>query len=98
MVNPVLQNKKIQVVGRRKTAVARVRMKDGLGEIIVNSKPLAQYFVFAEWQVVVMAPLQAVGKLKAFDFSIKVNGGGMRGQVGAVQHGIARALANYDED
>jgi len=98
MVNTVIQTQKKQVVGRRKTARARVRMKSGAGEIIINNKTLEQYFIFPEWQEMILAPLKSVGKLKVFDFSVRVAGGGVKGQAQAVQHGIARALANYDED
>ena len=85
-------------VGRRKTAAARVRIKPGKGELVVNGKPFSQYFPYFEWQDIVMAPLKAVAKEKTFDISAKVVGGGQKGQAVAVQHGIARALVLWNEE
>lgn len=85
-------------IGRRKTAVARVRLKPGSGSILVNSKNYQEYFPYFEFQQMVFAPLKSVAKEKTFDISAKVNGGGKRGQAVAVQHGIARALVLWNED
>lgn len=87
-----------RAVGRRKTAAARVRLVTGSGKFEVNGKPMAQYFPYFEWQDTVMAPLKAVAKEKTFDVSVKVNGGGLKGQATAVQHGIARALVIWNEE
>ncbi len=87
-----------RAVGRRKTAAARVQIKPGSGKIIVNGKLYSEYFPYFEWQEMVMAPLKAVGKEKTFDVSIKIVGGGQKGQAVAVQHGISRALVIWNED
>ena len=84
-------------VGRRKTSVARVRIKPGEGKLIVNKKELADYFKLDSYRKTVVLPLQAVGAEKKFDIFINVRGGGTTGQSGAAMLGIARALRNYDE-
>jgi small subunit ribosomal protein S9 len=83
--------------GRRKSAVARVRIKPGGGKLQVNKKQIGDYFVREEHRLAVIAPLQAVGAKDAFDVYIDVRGGGVSGQAGAAVLGIARALRNYDE-
>lgn len=87
-----------RAVGRRKTASARVRLQMGQGNITINGKPLAEYFPYFEWQNMVTAPLKAISKEKTFDVSVKISGGGQKGQAVAVQHGIARALVVWDEE
>lgn len=81
--------------GRRKTAVARVRLFAGTGNITVNEKPIAQYFPAPTEQIIYMAPFAAVGALKKFNATIKVEGSGKSGQLGAVVHGLSRALAKF---
>ncbi|TFG46884.1 MAG: 30S ribosomal protein S9 [Candidatus Brocadiia bacterium] len=83
--------------GRRKTSVARVRIKPGDGKLIVNKKELDAYFKRQLDIDAVLAPLRAVNGEKMFDIYINVNGGGMTGQSGASRLGIARALKGYDE-
>jgi small subunit ribosomal protein S9 len=92
------QTKYAQAVGRRKSASARVRLSKGSGVITVNNKSFQEYFPFFEWQELVQSPLKTVGKDKIFDISVKVYGGGKKGQAVAVQHGIARALVREDEE
>lgn len=87
-----------RAVGRRKTASARVRIAAGKGVITVNGKELAAYFPYFEQQELILAPLKALAKEKDLDFSVKVAGGGTKGQAVAVQHGIARALVIWNED
>ncbi len=87
-----------RAVGRRKSASARVRIDKGKGEVIINGQELKVYFPYFEMQEIVMAPLKALGKEKDLDVSVKVNGGGKKGQAVAVQHGIARALVKWNED
>jgi len=83
----------LAAVGRRKTAVARVRLiKNGKGAITVNGKPMEEYFTVYELRNLVKAPLEVVGQAEAVDVSAKVLGGGMRGQAEAVRHGVSRAL------
>jgi len=84
--------------GRRKSSVARVRIKPGDGKLLVNKKELADYFPREQDRKMVSAPLAAVGAEKSFDVFVNVQGGGTSGQSGAVSLGIARALRNYDEN
>jgi small subunit ribosomal protein S9 len=87
-----------RALGRRKSASARVRIDRGNGKITVNGKALNEYFTHFIDQENVIAALKAVGKEKDLDVSVKVQGGGMKGQVVAVRHGIARALVVWNED
>ncbi len=82
--------------GRRKSSVARVFMKPGKGDIVVNDKPLDLYFSRETGRMVVRQPLELVGSLDKFDIMVTVLGGGESGQAGAVRHGITRALIDYD--
>ncbi|RJO60023.1 30S ribosomal protein S9 [candidate division WS5 bacterium] len=84
-------------VGRRKEAVARVRIYPGKGQLIINGKGLKEYFGNSADQESVFAPLEALGQKSKFDISVMVEGGGKSGQLGAIKHGIARALVKYDE-
>jgi len=83
--------------GRRKSAVARVRIKPGSGKIVVNKKELDEYFKRRQDQMAVVAALKAVDAEKSFDIFINVKGGGTTGQAGASLLGVARALKKYDE-
>ena len=82
--------------GRRKSAVARVFMKPGKGQIVVNDKPIDQYFGRETGRMVVRQPLEVTKTTANFDILVNVDGGGESGQAGAVRHGIARALIEYD--
>ncbi len=83
--------------GRRKSSSARVFLKKGSGNIIVNNKPLDEYFGRETSRMVVRQPLEAIDALESFDLYITVTGGGSTGQSGAIRHGVARALVSYDE-
>jgi small subunit ribosomal protein S9 len=83
--------------GRRKSSVARVRVRAGSGKITVNSKPLEEYFVNEQHQNAVTSTLGAVEHSDSVDVLVRVNGGGMTGQSGAVRMGLARALVSYNE-
>jgi small subunit ribosomal protein S9 len=83
--------------GRRKTAVARVFLKPGNGSIIVNDKPVDEFFSRETGRMVVRQPLVLTDHLNTFDIKVNVHGGGESGQAGAVRHGISRALVDYDE-
>jgi small subunit ribosomal protein S9 len=83
--------------GRRKSAVARVFLKPGKGDIVVNGKPVDEFFSRETGRMIVRQPLELTGNLAAFDIQINVSGGGESGQAGAVRHGITRALIDYDE-
>jgi small subunit ribosomal protein S9 len=82
--------------GRRKSAVARVFMKRGSGAIVVNGKPVDQFFSRETGRMIVRQPLALVEQLSGFDIKVNVIGGGESGQAGAVRHGITRALIEYD--
>lgn len=84
--------------GRRKTSVARVFLKPGKGNIVVNGKPYEVYFGRATSQMIVRRPLEIVGAREKFDVTAMVRGGGISGQAGAVRHGIARALLDVDPE
>ena len=84
--------------GRRKTSVARVRLYPGTGDIVINDKPLEEYFVREVDRFQVRAPLRAASMLDQFNVMVKVRGGGIAGQAGAVRHGIARALLVANPD
>ncbi len=82
--------------GRRKSAVARVFIKLGKGDIVVNDKPLDVFFSRETGRMVVRQPLQLTDTLNKFDIMVNVFGGGESGQAGAVRHGITRALIDFD--
>jgi len=83
--------------GRRKTSSARVFMASGSGNVTVNNHTLDQYFGREVARMIVRQPLELVDAIKKFDLKITVAGGGSFGQAGAIRHGIARALLQYDE-
>ena len=82
--------------GRRKSAVARVFLKPGKGEFVVNGKPVDSFFGRETGRMVVRQPLELIKSPAGFDIRVNVYGGGESGQAGAVRHGIARALIEYD--
>lgn len=82
--------------GRRKSSVARVFLKSGQGNIIVNDKPVDEYFSRETSRMILRQPLELTDNLSSFDIKINVVGGGESGQAGAVRHGITRALIDYD--
>ena len=84
--------------GRRKTAVARVFVRDGSGKIVVNGKDVKEYFVTAEQIQIVQQPLLVTSMGSKYDVLINVQGGGMNGQAAACLHGISRALVQIDPD
>ena len=83
--------------GRRKNAVARVFIKPGKGDIIVNDKPIDVYFSRETGRMVVRQPLELTDNVGKFDIMVNVQGGGESGQAGAVRHGISRALVEFGE-
>lgn len=82
--------------GRRKSAVARVFIKSGAGTIVINGKPIGEYFSRETSRMIAQQPLELTNKANAFDIKVNVRGGGETGQAGAVRHGITRALIDYD--
>jgi small subunit ribosomal protein S9 len=82
--------------GRRKEAVARVFIKAGSGNIVVNGKPVDTFFSRETGRMIVRQPLVLIDSADKFDIMVNVSGGGESGQAGAVRHGITRALIDYD--
>lgn len=88
----------INSIGRRKAAVARVYLKNGSGNIMINGKDLSDYFPMANIQDKVKEPLQILESVGTYDIKINVNGGGFKGQAEAIRLGISRALVKLSED
>jgi len=88
----------MQSTGRRKKAIARVRLLTGSGEIVVNKKPLEEYFERPTLKMIVRQPIQAANVGNKFNIVATVTGGGKSGQAGALRHGISRALALTSEE
>lgn len=84
--------------GRRKTAVAQVRMVAGTGKIQVNRRTIEDYFPVDVWRLRAFSPLEVTKNGGKFDLFVTVRGGGLTGQTGAIQLGIARALVEFDEE
>ena len=84
--------------GKRKTSVARVFLRPGKGGATVNGRPIEEYFTTVDQRKLVVEPLQATENVENFDLYITVKGGGLSGQAGAVRHGIAKALVDFDPD
>lgn len=84
--------------GRRKSSVARVFIKAGKGQIIVNGKPVDEFFARETGRMIVRQPLELTKNTGSFDITINVHGGGESGQAGAVRHGIARALVEFNPE
>jgi len=82
--------------GRRKSAVARVFLRPGKGKIVVNGKPVEEFFSRETGRMIVRQPLELANHVGTFDILVNVQGGGESGQAGAVRHGITRALITYD--
>ena len=91
------QEKVFLATGRRKTSTARVYLKPGKGEFLINNRTLEQYFGRETARMIVRQPFVAVDMEKKFDVMANVDGGGPSGQAGALRHGITRALMKYDE-
>ncbi len=86
----------VEAIGRRKTSTARVRLYPGTGEIVVNDKPMAEYFGRDLDRMILRQPLDLTGTAASYNISVHVNGGGEGGQAGAVRLGISRALNKID--
>jgi small subunit ribosomal protein S9 len=91
-----MSNPLIQSTGRRKRAVARVRMRPGTGKIIVNRREVAEYFPSETHRMVLTEPLRITNTAEVYDIDATIDGGGPSGQAGALRHGIARALVDLD--
>lgn len=84
--------------GKRKSAIARVYMKSGNGNFVVNKRSFDEYFTRPSLKMIIKQPLEITGKQDQFDLYINVSGGGAAGQAGAVKHGISKALLEYDAE
>jgi small subunit ribosomal protein S9 len=93
---PEVKTPKHLGTGRRKTAVARVRLASGTGKIVINGRPFENYFPMESLRMMAAQPLSVTGTTEKFDAQITVSGGGPTGQAGAVSHGLARALLTVD--
>ena len=84
--------------GRRKSSVARVFIQSGSGKFVINGKSIDDYFARETGRMVARQPLEVTANVGAFDVTVNVDGGGESGQAGAVRHGLARALVDYNAD
>ena len=84
--------------GRRKSSVARVRVYNGTGTITINDRDIDEYFGLETLKLIVRSPLAVAGVEDKFDIVVRVVGGGISGQAGAIRHGLSRALLQYDEN
>jgi len=100
VVTPTREKKRAEfsATGKRKSAIARVRLRSGEGKIVVNDSPAESYFGRETLRMIIRQPFDVTGTLGKFDVSANVNGGGLAGQAGAVRHGIARALLTMNPD
>jgi len=87
-----------QSTGRRKAAIARVRLRNGGGQIVVNRRAIDAYFLSATHRMIITEPLRLVERTEAYDVDATMTGGGVSGQAGALRLGIARALAEVEPD
>ena len=85
-------------IGRRKTAVARIRMNAGSGKIVINGRPLDEYFKTQALQNTVLAPFEIVKQLNQFDLKVNADGGGLQGQAGALRLAVSRALIEVNPE
>ena len=84
--------------GKRKTAIARTWLKPGKGEIIINNRPVDDYFKIPSAKILMMQPLVLTNTLGSYDIKVRVLGGGISGQAGAIRHGITKILLDIDPD
>ena len=84
--------------GRRKSSVARVRVYNGTGKITINDRDIDDYFGLETLKLIVRQPMVLTNTAEKFDIVCRVNGGGVTGQAGAIRHGVARALLQYDAE
>jgi len=93
-----MTEKRFYATGKRKSAIARIYMKEGSGVLQVNKRNFDDYFTRESLKMLIQQPLEMTGKKGLFDFHISVGGGGMAGQAGAIKHGISKALVEYDAE
>ncbi len=93
-----MEEKRYYATGKRKTAIARVWLKPGTGNITVNKKPLDEYITRETAKMIIRQPFELTGTLGQFDVDVNVRGGGISGQAGAIKHGITKALLEFNPD
>jgi small subunit ribosomal protein S9 len=93
-----MTDKRIYATGKRKTAIARVWMKEGSGTFTVNNRNFDDYFTRDVLKKIIQQPLEITNQVGKFDFYVNVGGGGIAGQADAVKHGISRALCEFDAE
>jgi len=91
-----MTEKRFYATGKRKSAIARIYMKEGTGVLQVNKRNFDDYFTRDSLKMLIQQPLEMTGKKGQFDFYINVEGGGVAGQAGAIKHGISKVLVEYD--
>jgi small subunit ribosomal protein S9 len=91
-----MTDKRIYATGKRKTAIARIWMKDGSGVFTINNRNFDDYFTREVLKKIIQQPLEITNQMGKFDFYINVGGGGIAGQADAVKHGISKALCEFD--
>jgi small subunit ribosomal protein S9 len=93
-----MPEKTFYATGKRKSSIARVWMRPGAGKVTVNDQELDSYFSLDTAKVMIFQPLELTGTLGQFDISVNVHGGGIKGQAGAIRHGITRALLTVKDE
>jgi small subunit ribosomal protein S9 len=95
---PIHQDKGFYATGRRKESTARVWLKEGTGVVIINDRPIDEYFGRETSKMILHQPLQVLEQLGKVDITVNVRGGGLSGQAGAIRHGLARALIQFNPE
>jgi small subunit ribosomal protein S9 len=91
-----MSDERHQATGKRKNAIARVRLQSGSGKMLINSRPIENYFGRETSRMVIMQPFELTQTVGRFDAFVNVQGGGLSGQAGAIRHGISKALLEVD--
>ena len=91
-----MSDERHQCTGKRKNAIARVRLQPGSGKLLINSKPIENYFGRETSRMIIMQPFELTQTIGRFDIFVNVQGGGLSGQAGAIRHGISKALLEVD--
>ncbi len=91
-----MSDERHQSTGKRKNAIARVRLQPGSGKLLINSKPIENYFGRETSRMIIMQPFELTQTIGRFDTFVNVQGGGLSGQAGAIRHGISKALLDVD--
>jgi len=95
---PIHKEKGFYATGRRKESTARVWLKEGTGVVIINDRPIDEYFGRETSKMILHQPLQVLEQLGKVDITVNVRGGGLSGQAGAIRHGLARALCEFNPE